>query len=57
MHGNAWNGTAGLKDLSPKAQSPGTVPVIFVLPLRFRKAGRVRVVAHERLTEPHVTMK
>ena len=27
------------------------------LPLRFRKAGGSGVVAHERLTEPRVTMK
>ena len=31
--------------------------LINFLLLRFRKAGRVGEVAHERLTEPHVTME
>ena len=28
-----------------------------IVPLRFRKAGGSGVVAHERLTEPRVTME
>ena len=55
-----WRKYVFIKNMGSRIRKCGSITssqtntVKFILPLRFRKAGRVW--SHERLTEPHVTM-